>query len=99
MASVDLASWFVAEAAGAYGDQVLADASPGAAGPRAVGRELARLIFARTDADAGIPAPLAAVIDRPGSSPGKVPVLAAVMTATPVAPWGTRSCRCPVRRR
>jgi hypothetical protein len=67
VANVDLASWFVAEAAGAYGDQVLADASPGAAGPRAVGRELARLIFARTDADAGIPAPLAAVIDRPGN--------------------------------
>ncbi|MGO9220039.1 MAG: hypothetical protein ACLP5E_20085 [Streptosporangiaceae bacterium] len=68
MASVDLASWFVAEAAGAYGDQVLADASPGAAGPRAVGRELARLIFARTDADAGIPAP------RPCLVPSRPPI-------------------------
>ena len=51
----------------AYGDQVLGDASPGAAGPQAVGRELARLIFARTETDTGIPAPLAAVIDHSGS--------------------------------
>jgi TPR repeat protein len=65
-AGIALASWFLAEAVGAYGDQVLADASPDAAGPLAVGRELARLVFSRTDADAGIPAPLAAVIDRPG---------------------------------
>jgi tetratricopeptide (TPR) repeat protein len=49
------------------GDQVLGDASPGAAGPQAVGRELARLIFARTETDTGIPAPLAAVTDRSGS--------------------------------
>jgi TolA-binding protein len=67
VASVDLAAWFVAEAAGAYGGQVLADASPGPAGPRAVGRELARLIFARTETDTGLPAPLAAVIDHSGS--------------------------------
>jgi hypothetical protein len=67
VAGVGLASWFVAEAAGAYGDQVLADPGPGAAGPRAVGRELARLIFAGPEADAGIPAPLAAVIGRSGS--------------------------------
>lgn len=67
MAGVDLASWFVAQAVEAYGDQVLADASPGAAGPQAVGRELAKLIFARTGVDTGIPAPLAAVIGRPGS--------------------------------
>jgi tetratricopeptide (TPR) repeat protein len=66
VAGVDLASWFVAEAAGAYGDQVLADASLDAAGPQAVGRELARLIFVRAETDAGIPAPLAAVIG-PGS--------------------------------
>jgi hypothetical protein len=46
---LDLASWFVAEAAGAYGGQVLADAGLGAAGPQAVGRELARLIFARAE--------------------------------------------------
>jgi TolA-binding protein len=64
---VDLASWFVAEAVEAYGDQVLADASLGAAGPQAVCRELARLIFARAEADTGIPAPLAVVIDRSGS--------------------------------
>jgi tetratricopeptide (TPR) repeat protein len=65
VARADLASWFVAEAAVAYGDQVLVDASPGAGGPQDVGRELARLIFVRADADTGIPAPLAAVIDRP----------------------------------
>lgn len=67
MAGVDLASWFVVEAVGAYGDQVLADASPGAPGPRAVGRELARLIFVRAETDTGIPAPLAAVIGGSGS--------------------------------
>jgi hypothetical protein len=67
VAGVDLASWFVAEAAGAYGDQVLADASPGAAGPQAVGRELARLMFVRAETDTGLPAPLAAMIDCPGS--------------------------------
>jgi tetratricopeptide (TPR) repeat protein len=67
VAGVDLASWFVAEAVEAYGDQVLADASPDAAGPQAAGRELARLIFARTEAATVIPAPLAAVIDRSGS--------------------------------
>ena len=67
MAGIDLASWFVAKAAGAYGDQVLGDASPGTGGPQAAGRELARLIFARVDGDTGMPAPLAAVIDRPGS--------------------------------
>lgn len=53
VAWVDLASWFVAEAVGAYGDQVLADARPDAAGPQAVGRELARLIFVRQQ---GMPA-------------------------------------------
>jgi TolA-binding protein len=68
VAGVDLASWFVAEAVEAYGDQVLAsDASPDGGGPRAVGRELARLIFAGAETDTGIPAPLAAVIDGSGS--------------------------------
>jgi tetratricopeptide (TPR) repeat protein len=67
VAGVALASWFLAEAVGAYGDRVLADASPDAAGPQAVGRELAWLIFARTETDTGIPAPLAAVINHAGS--------------------------------
>jgi hypothetical protein len=62
----DLASWFVAKAMQAYGDRVLADADLGAARPQAVGRELARLIFARLEADSGIPPPLAAVPDRSG---------------------------------
>lgn len=43
-----------------------AQARPGRR-PQAAGRELARLIFARTDADAGITALLAAVTGRPGS--------------------------------
>ena len=66
MAGADLAWWFVVKAVEAYGDRVLADADPGAAGPQAVGRELARLIFARPEADARTPAPLDAVIDRSG---------------------------------
>ena len=66
MAGVALASWFLAEAVGAYGDQVLADASPDAAGPRAVGRELARLILGRAETGTGIPAPLAAMIGHSG---------------------------------
>jgi TolA-binding protein len=66
VAGADLAWWFVVKAVEAYGDRVLADADPGAAGPQAVGRELARLIFARPEADARTPAPLDAVIDRSG---------------------------------
>ena len=38
MDGVGLLSWFVAESAGAYGDQVLGDASPHAAGPQAAGK-------------------------------------------------------------
>ena len=67
MARTALASWFVAEAVEAYGDQVLAGASPGAGGPQDVGRELARLIFVRAEADTSVPAPLSAVIGRSGS--------------------------------
>jgi TolA-binding protein len=68
VAGVDLASWFVAQAARAYGDPVLADTSPGADRPQAVGRELARLIFGRAATDTVIPAPLAAVISCSGST-------------------------------
>jgi tetratricopeptide (TPR) repeat protein len=67
VAGADLAAWFVAQAVEAYGDHVLAEAGPGGGGPQAVGRELARLIFARPGAGAGIPAPLAAAIGRAGS--------------------------------
>ncbi|HCU97210.1 MAG TPA: hypothetical protein DHU96_32665 [Actinobacteria bacterium] len=67
VAGTELASWFVAKAVEAYGDQVLADANPGLAEAQDVGRELARLIFVRAEADTGIPPPLAAAIDRPGS--------------------------------
>ena len=62
MAGTELASWFVAKAVEAYGDQVLADANPGLAEAQDVGRELARLIFVRAEADTGIPPPLAAAI-------------------------------------
>jgi len=65
VAGADVAWWFVLKAVEAYGDRVLADADPGVAGPQAAGRELARLIFARAGADTGIPAVLAAVIERP----------------------------------
>jgi len=64
VAGADLAAWFVARAVEAYGDHILAEAGTGGRGPQAVGRELARLIFARPEAGAGIPAPLAVAIGR-----------------------------------
>jgi TolA-binding protein len=66
VAGVDLASWFVAKAVEAYGDRVLAGADLGAAGPLAVGCELARLIFARPEADSSVSARLAAVLGSSG---------------------------------
>ncbi len=73
MAGADLVPWFVAQAVQAYGDRVLADADGlDAGGPQAVGRELARLIFGGAEAGTAIPAPLGAVIGRPGSSPAQL---------------------------
>jgi tetratricopeptide (TPR) repeat protein len=69
VAGTDLVPWFVAEAVQAYGDRVLADADGmDAGGPEAVGRDLARLIFGGAEAGTAIPAPLGALIGRPGSS-------------------------------
>jgi hypothetical protein len=66
VASVDLAAWFVAEAAGAYGGQVLADASPGPAGPRAVRPRTRPADLRLHRCGCRPPGALAAVIDRPG---------------------------------
>jgi hypothetical protein len=67
VAGTGLASCFVSQAVEAYGDRVLAEVGPGGGGPQTVGRELARLIFVRPGAGAGIPVPLAGVIGCPGS--------------------------------
>jgi tetratricopeptide (TPR) repeat protein len=64
---------FVAQAVRAYGDRVLADADGlDGAGPQAVGRDLARLIFGGAEPGTGLPAQLEAVIGRPGSSPSQL---------------------------
>jgi hypothetical protein len=60
--------WFVTKAVDGYGERVLArDDELGAAGPQAVGCELARLIFGRTEAGAMIPVPLVEMVEHPGS--------------------------------
>jgi hypothetical protein len=52
----------------AYGDRVLADVDDlHAAGPLAVGRELARLIFGGAETDAEIPESLAAMVGQAGA--------------------------------
>jgi tetratricopeptide (TPR) repeat protein len=72
MAGADLAPWFVARAVQAYGGRVLADSDEmDAAGPQAVGRDLARLIFGSAGTGTEIPAHVVAVIDRPGSIPAR----------------------------
>jgi tetratricopeptide (TPR) repeat protein len=79
MAQADLASWFVTRAVEAYGDRVLARAEEfDAAGPQAVGRELARLIFGRAEAGTSIPAPVAIEIDQAGSRHAGIALDAAI---------------------
>lgn len=67
MGTSDQVVWFVTKAVEEYGDQVLAADDLDAAGPQAVGRELARLIFGRAEEAGVIPAPLAQLVERPGS--------------------------------
>lgn len=68
MAKADLAFRFVTSAVRACGDRVLAEAEGlNAASPEVAGRELARLIFGTAGAGTGIPAPLAEMVERPGS--------------------------------
>jgi hypothetical protein len=66
VASVDLAAWLVAEAAGAYGDQVLADASPGPAGSQAARPRTRPADLRLPRCGCRPPGALAAVVDRPG---------------------------------
>jgi TolA-binding protein len=79
VAEVDLASWFVSRAVEAYGDRVLARAGESdTAGPQAVGRVLARLIFGRAEAGASVPAPVAIEIGLAGSRDPGVALDAAI---------------------
>jgi hypothetical protein len=68
---------------------VLTDADPGAAGPQGLGRELARLIFVHAGGEAGLPAPLAAVIDGPGSEDAERALEEAIATGHP--DWAPRA--------
>jgi hypothetical protein len=68
VANADLVFRFVYEAVRAYRDRVLAGAEGiSDAGSEVVGAELARLIFGPAGAGAGIPVPLAEMVERPGS--------------------------------
>src|SRR5258706_11362943 len=79
MAEADLASWFVTSAVEAYGDRVLASAEEfDSAGPQAVGRGLARLIFGRAEAGTSIPAPVAIEIGHAGSRHAGIALYAAL---------------------
>jgi tetratricopeptide (TPR) repeat protein len=66
------ATWFIAKAAQAYGSEVLAappgpgDAGP--AGPAALGRDMARLVFGAGAAGEPVPEPLAALAAGTGGS-------------------------------
>src|SRR5258706_3376763 len=96
MAEADLASWFVTSAVEAYGDRVLASAEEfDSAGPQAVGRELARLIFGRAEAGTSIPAPVAIEIGHAGSRHAGIAIYAA--TSTPLRwPASTPAWPAPV---
>jgi len=68
MAEPDQVAWFVTKAVEGYGDRVLNRAEdPAATGPESVGHELARLIFGRAEEVGVIPAPLAELVEQPGS--------------------------------